>query len=110
MTKRFRWDDWNRSHIVKHNISQTEAEYVVRQARPPYPRATGEEKHLVWGQTEAGRYLQVVYIYDSDTRIDYESMSLEDILLLADDESPRIYVIHARDLSSKEKRAYRRLK
>jgi uncharacterized DUF497 family protein len=110
VTKRFRWDDWNRKHVDKHNVSESEAEYIVRNAQAPFPRNTGNKKQLVWGRTEAGRYLQVVYIHDSDNELDYEKLSLEDILLLTADEGPPIYVIHARDLSASEKRSYRRIR
>jgi uncharacterized DUF497 family protein len=110
MKARFRWDEWNRAHIAKHGVSETEAQYIVQHARPPYPELLADEKSLIWGQTEAGRYLQVIYLIDRDENLDYESMTLEDILLMADDDAPPFYVIHARDLSSREKKLYRRTK
>jgi hypothetical protein len=108
--KRFRWDAWNIEHIAKHRVSQSEAEYVVRNALPPYPRAAGGEKEVVRGQTADGRYVQVVYIFDSDEDFDYENASFEDMLSLAADDDPPIYVIHARELSTSEKHRYRRIR
>jgi len=110
VTRRFRWDDWNLAHIAQHRVSRQEAEYVVRNSEPPFPRSAGDEKQLVWGQTSSGRYLQVIFIFDDDEYFDYEKASLEDILLMAANESPPMYVIHARDLSPSEKHAYRRMR
>ena len=58
--------------------------------RPPFmrpPRYDGERTYRTWGQTAAGRYLQVIYIF-----------------------SPPgvVYVIHARNLTEPEKRRLRR--
>jgi uncharacterized DUF497 family protein len=108
MNRRCRWDDWNREHIAKHGVSPHEAAYVVLDARPPYPRKTGDGKWLVWGQTAAGRYLQVVFTEASNERIDFDLLSSEDILQLSDDDVPQVYVVHARDLNDREKRSFRR--
>jgi uncharacterized DUF497 family protein len=108
VTKRFRWDDWNRNHVAKHGVSESEAEHVARYARPPFPRQVEDEKFVVWGQTADGRLLQVIYIFDNEAGYNYERMNLEDILAMADDDAPPLYVIHARDLSSREKKLYRR--
>ena len=85
----FRWNDWNTDHIATHGVSRTEAEYIVNHARKPYPRQEGREKFIVRGQTWRGDYLQVIYIF-----------SPADV----------IYVIHARPLTEREKRRYRRSK
>ena len=66
-----------------------EAEQVVNGARKPFPRNIGDDKWLVWGQTLFGSYLQVIYVEDSDLTV---------------------YVIHARPLDEREKRAFRRQK
>ena len=85
----FRWIEWNRDHIADHGVSWQEAETVVRQARPPFPQQIGDDKLLVRGQGTGGRFLQVVYVLDpADT----------------------IFVIHARPLTEREKRRYRRRK
>ena len=87
MRYEFRWNAWNVGHIAKHGVTPEEAEYVVNRARSPYPRYQGDGRYLVRGQTAAGRWLQVVYIF-----------------------SPPgvVYVIHARPLTDNEKRRDRR--
>jgi uncharacterized DUF497 family protein len=82
----FRWNAWNVEHI-SGRASVEEAEYVVENAAPPYPRSAGDEKFIVRGQTYAGRYIQVVYIFDP---------------------ADVVYVIHARPLTENEKRQLRR--
>ena len=83
----FRWNDWNVHHIADHNIIADEAEYVVNHAAPPYPEHRADEKWLVIGQTQAGEYIQVIFVIDLDRTL---------------------FVIHARALSDREKRRYRR--
>jgi uncharacterized DUF497 family protein len=83
----FRWIDWNRDHIAKHRVDPAEAEMVVRQARTPFPQQIGDEKLLVMGRGREGRYLQVVYLLDPDDTV---------------------FIIHARPLTEREKRRYRR--
>ncbi|MFI5379034.1 MAG: BrnT family toxin [Tepidisphaerales bacterium] len=83
----FRWNEWNLEHATCHGVSPDEVEYVVEHARPPFPEEIGAEKFRVRGRTAEGRYVQVVYIFDP-----------EDV----------VYVIHARDLTEREKRALRR--
>ena len=64
-----------------------EAEAVVDAQHPPWPQYIGDDKWRVWGQTSDGRYLQVIYIFDPPGVV---------------------FVIHARDLSDKEKRLCRK--
>ena len=85
----FRWNRWNEEHIGKHGIEPAEAEEVVLGARHPYPFVQQEEKYLVWGPTENGRLLQIIFVIDEDGSI---------------------FVIHARPLTEMEKRRYRRRK
>lgn len=108
--RRYLWDAWNRDHITKHAVSVAEAESVVRGALPPYPRKIGEGKQLVWGRTGQGRLLQVIFVVKLPDEIDYESLSAADILSLDDDDAPRVYVIHARELNKRETSQYRRFK
>ncbi len=68
-------------------VEPREAEEVALRARSPFPLIQGDEKYLVWGPTEAGRLLQVVFVIDPDDAI---------------------FVIHSRPLTEKEKRRYRR--
>jgi uncharacterized protein len=80
----FRWNWWNVEHIALHGVARSEAEYVVTRGRA---EAIQRGKFIVRGQTEHGRYIQVIYIF-----------------------SPRdvIFVIHARPLTEGEKRKFRR--
>ena len=84
----FRWNAWNIDHIGKHGVSSGEAEAAILNARRPYPSYEGDGKFLVRGQSSHGRFLQVVYIVDND--------------------GETLYVIHARPLTDKEKRSWRR--
>jgi uncharacterized DUF497 family protein len=68
-------------------VSTDEVEHVVNNARRPYPKPLGNEKWLVIGPTRGGRMIQVMYLVDADERL---------------------FVIHARPLTSKERRRRRR--
>jgi uncharacterized DUF497 family protein len=83
----FRWIDANREHVGRHGIRSEEAEYIVRRARRPYPEKREDEKFYIAGQLTDGTFVQVVFIIDPP---------------------PLVYVIHARPLTEKEKRIYRR--
>jgi uncharacterized DUF497 family protein len=83
----FRWIEWNRDHIAEHGVETEEAEMVVENAKPPFPRKIGDEKWLVIGRGVGGRFLQVIYLTDPDKTI---------------------FVIHARPIDDREKRRLRR--
>jgi uncharacterized DUF497 family protein len=83
----FRWIAWNVGKVEGHGLSVGEVEYVVNDARRPYPKPMGNEKWLVIGPTPAGRAIQVIYLVDHDGAI---------------------FVIHARPLTPKERRRHRR--
>jgi uncharacterized DUF497 family protein len=87
MEYEFRWTDWNREKVAKHGLSEADAEFVVNNALPPYPEQRAGDAFYVAGQTADGHYIQVVYIF-----------------------SPPgvVFVIHARPLTDREKRRYRR--
>jgi uncharacterized DUF497 family protein len=87
MAEDFRWNEWNLDHATRHGIGIREAEQVVESATPPYPEEIGEEKLLVIGRGQGGRFVQVIYIHDDDGAI---------------------YIIHARPITEREKRRYRR--
>jgi uncharacterized DUF497 family protein len=72
---------------AKHGLAPEDAEHVVENAAPPYPLWRSDDKWLVWGRGTGGRPLQVVFVIDPDDSI---------------------YVIHARPLTEREKRRYRR--
>jgi hypothetical protein len=54
MAARFRWNDWNKEHIVGHGVAPEEAEFVVRRPGRGFPRREGDGKYRVWGQSEDG--------------------------------------------------------
>lgn len=83
----YRWNEWNVEHIARHGVRPDEAGEVIDGARSPYPMERTDEKWLVWGRTHGGRIVQVVFLLDPD-----------DV----------VYVIHARDLTPREKRQLRR--
>jgi uncharacterized DUF497 family protein len=83
----FRWIEWNIDHAAKHGVTRGEIEDVVRRARPPFPRAIGDDKLLVIGRGTGGRWVQETFLTDDDGDV---------------------FVIHARPLSDSEKRRYRR--
>jgi uncharacterized protein len=83
----FRWNDWNEEHLAIHGVHPEEAEQVVLGARAPFPLVLSNEKYLVWGPTEDGRLLQIVFVIDSDDCV---------------------FVIHGRLLTEAEKKRYRR--
>ncbi|MGH7213956.1 MAG: hypothetical protein ACREIT_04255 [Tepidisphaeraceae bacterium] len=57
------WDPGSAEHIAKHGVTMEEAEYVVSPARVPFPERVGGDKFAVWGATERGRFLQVIFAY-----------------------------------------------
>ena len=83
----FRWIDWNRNHVDEHGVAPEDAEMIVRDARPPFPQQIGDDKLLVMGRGRGGRFLQVIYLLDPDDTV---------------------FIIHARPMSEREKRRYRR--
>ena len=85
----FRWNAWTIEHIAEHGVSPEEAEAVVLGAQRPYPQAREDDKWLVVGRGFGGRWLQLVYVFDPEERV---------------------FVIHARPLTAREKRRQRRKK
>ena len=73
-------------HIYRHNVSEDEVEDVLR--RPGEDRPGDDDARIASGQTEAGRYLRVVYVPDPIPR--------------------SVFVITAYDLVGKPLAAYRR--
>jgi len=49
-------------HIFRHNVQENEVEGVL--AKPIEDRAGTEDSRVAVGQTEAGRYLRVIYVPD----------------------------------------------
>lgn len=83
----FRWTEWNVEHLARHGVDPEAAEEVVLGARRRYPRRVEEDKWLVWGADGSGRLLQVTFVLDEDGRV---------------------FVIHARPLTERERRRHRR--
>src|SRR5437899_9020072 len=54
----FRWNEWNVEHIAIHSVDPEEAEWVVQQAKQPFPIRYEQEKYLVWGR---GRTIFVIH-------------------------------------------------
>ena len=78
---------------------------MVVNARSPYPQVWGDHKWIVRGQTAARRFIQVIFVMESDAAdIDYEEINLLEL----DQSADSIYVIHARPLNDREKRRLRR--
>lgn len=87
----FRWNAFNLAKIDKHGLSIDEVEYVVNNARRPYPIRSGSAKWFVAGTTAAGLWIEVVY--------------------LIDDDDDTLFVIHARPLTASERdRAQRNIR
>jgi uncharacterized DUF497 family protein len=105
----FSWDDVNRDHIARHGVSPSEAEYVVCDAENPFPQTVEDDKLVVWGTTESGRILQVIYVLKSPHEVAYESLAVEDWMSLeAGDVAAVVRVIHAMDLTPRMKRQFRK--
>jgi hypothetical protein len=87
MDVRFYLDpDTGQPHIYGHGVTEKEVEYVLQRPGGDLPAARGARMKL--GQTEAGRYLQVLYVPDEDPN--------------------SVFVITAYELRGKAKKAYHR--
>ena len=104
----FSWDEANVEHIGTHGVTPTEAEHVVRHAEPPYPRSIGDDRFIVWGRTEAGRLLQVVFVRPDDEDVDVESLGAADLVAFSEGTDEVVRVIHAMELEGRKKKQARR--
>jgi len=82
----FEWDDGNTEHISRHNVAPEEAEEVFADDAAIFLRSRSG-RYVALGQTEAGRYLTVVYERKS---------------------GGVIRVVTAFDMDEKDRRRYRR--
>lgn len=73
-------------HIYSHNVTENEVEAVLE--RSLEDRAAGEGSRIAVGQTDAGRYLRVIYVPDP--------------------EPESVFVVTAYDLGPKALKALRR--
>jgi uncharacterized DUF497 family protein len=104
----FAWDAENVAHIARHDVEPEEAMFVVRRARPPFPEEREDGWYLVWGPTDSGRMLQVVYVFPEDAEIEAMSLRMEDLSEWSVGHELVVRIIHARDLTDREKRQFRR--
>ena len=57
----FEWNDWNIEHIERHHVVPQEVEEACY--NQPVIRKTKDGLYLVYGQSDAGRYLFTVVRY-----------------------------------------------
>jgi hypothetical protein len=106
----FSWSPENAAHASRHGVSTAEAEHVVRHASAPWPTEIEGDKLLVWGRTEVGRFVQVVFALLDDDHVDPDTLSLEDLIDFSDGNARVAYVIHAMELTDAMKKQYRKRK
>jgi hypothetical protein len=78
--------DAGQPHIYGHGVTEDEVREVMRAPGEDFPAANDSRMKL--GQTQAGRYLQVIYVPDEDPT--------------------SVFVITAYELRGKAKQAFRR--
>jgi uncharacterized DUF497 family protein len=64
---RFWWDEINLEHIADHGVEPYEAEEIIDNAA--LITGVGRGKYAAYGQTDAGRYLLVIFAKKSDARL-----------------------------------------
>lgn len=60
ISKDFDWDEANIEHILRHNVVPFEVEEAC--INKPYVRKTPEDRYLIYGTTDSGKYLFIVGI------------------------------------------------
>ena len=105
----FQWDDDNVAHIAEHGVDPEEAQYVVENATPPFPRAAADGKFIAWGKTRDGPYLQVGFVSLPDDRVDITRLEPAQIMDFQTG-AKVLYVFHAMPMTAGQKRQYRKLK
>lgn len=78
--------DTGQPHIFGHGVTEEEVEQVMRNSGEDLPGTRDSRMKLA--QTDAGRYLQVIYVPDDDPQ--------------------SVFVVTAYELRGKAKQAYRR--
>ena len=78
--------DTQQPHFYGHGVTEAEVEQVLRNSGEDLPGTRDSRMKL--GQTDAGRYLQVIYVPDDDPQ--------------------SVFVVTAYELQGKAKQAYRR--
>lgn len=78
---------------------------MVHRAESPFPQTIEDNKFVVWGPTESGRLLQVIYVLKAPDEVAYESLAVEDWMNIeAGDATVVVRVIHAMELTVRMKR------
>jgi uncharacterized DUF497 family protein len=54
------WTDANEGHLLSHNVSREEAEYIFRNPIG-YDVSESSERPIVFGYTQSGRKIAIVY-------------------------------------------------
>ena len=80
---------------------------MVWNTHAPWPEEKKDGKLLVWGSTNAGRLLQVIFVLKRPDELPFESLTIDEWADLAEGDEI-IYVVHAMDLTPAMKKAYRR--
>ena len=94
---------------MRRVVSEHRGEHHSERHPRQIQRDVGDDKHMVWGATESGRQLQVIFVYKSAEDVDYESREFDQLVTLIDGgEIPIVRVIHAMDLTDRMKRQFRR--
>ena len=83
----FRWNDWNIEHVQEHGVALREAELIIERAPEHQWLNRGDGKWLIRGRGYGDRFIQVILVLDEDGTL---------------------YVIHARPMTDKEKRQWRK--
>jgi hypothetical protein len=105
----FAWDETNCAHLAKHAVRAAEAQEIIAAAEAPFPQEVGDGKLVVWGQTAAGRYLQVIFVLQEPREVIYESLSVEDWLEVEAGRVTQIVrVVHAMELTVAMKKRFRK--
>lgn len=77
------WDDWNREHIKKHNVTEVE---VMEAYANEFARSDSHDKReAIFGTTLSGRLITIVVSYAKQ---------------------PDPYVVSARTMSASERKKY----
>ncbi|MEJ7902235.1 MAG: hypothetical protein WKF63_10330 [Thermomicrobiales bacterium] len=84
-----KWDDWNREHIAKHDVTPEEVDEML--ASMPVVRSTYKRRYQVLGPTLFGRMLSVIVGQDPNPPHTW-------------------YVFSARPASRSERRIYNELR
>jgi hypothetical protein len=50
---------------------------VVRHARRPRPEEKGDDKLLVWGATEAGDLVQIIFVLKQPDELEFDALDIE---------------------------------